>query len=417
MTNPYLERAHHLFQMDRLEEAEAEVRKALAQNPNDPMAYALLAECHIDKSEFGQALEMAKLAVSHGPNEPMFYYILGKSSFYNKDIPSARSAINEGLRLDPYNAHFFLLRSQIAFYQQDWELALTEADRGLELDPENVNLVNQRAQALIKLNRKDDASTTMDYALHKAPESSHSHANKGWVAIERDEYDSAVASFLEALRLDPGNDFAREGLKEAIKGKNPIYRIILKYFLWMNKLQEKYQWGFIIGIYLLYRLALSLARNNPALAPFLYPFIVLYVLFAFSTWIAQPVSNLFLRLHPIGKHALNDDEKLGSNLTGLAALICILSFVFYFLTGNERGFLAGIVAGIMMIPIGGAFTIPPQNKARKGLVIYAVILGLAGTLWVIFPQITAAIIIFGIGIFAYGWVVNYLISKSNKEFY
>ncbi len=417
MTNPYIERAHHLFQTDRMKEAEDELRKALAANPNDPMAYALLAECNIDKNEFKQAVDMAKLAVANGPDEPMFYYILGKSSFYNKEIPAARLAINEGQRLDPSNAHFFMLRSQIEFYQQNWEQSLNEANRGLELDPENVNLVNLRAQALIKLNRKDDASTTMDYALHKAPENSHSHANKGWVAIEKDEYDSAVASFLEALRLDPGNDFAREGLKEAIKGKNHVYRVILKYFLWMNKLQEKYQWGFIIGIYLLYRLALSMARNNPALAPFIYPFIVLYVLFAFSTWIAQPVSNLFLRLHPIGRHALNDDEKLGSNLTGLAALICLLSFVFFFVTGNERGFQAGIVAGIMMIPIGGAFTIPPHNKARKGLVVYAIILAIAGATWVVFPSMMIAIGIFGLGIFAYGWIVNYLISKANKDFY
>ena len=310
-----------------------------------------------------------------------------------------------------------MLRSQIEFYQQNWEQALHEANRGLELDPENVNLVNQRAQALIKLNRKDDAAATMDYALHKAPENSFSHANKGWVAIEKDQYDSAVASFLEALRLNPANDFAREGLKEAIKGKNPVYRVILKYFLWMNKMQEKYQWGFIIGIYLLYRLAIGLAESNPALAPFLYPFIVLYVLFAFSTWIAKPISNLFLRLHPIGKHALNDDEILGSNLTGLAAAVCLLSFAFFFVTGSETGFQAGIVSGIMMIPIGGAFTIPPHYSARKGLVVYAIVLAIAGALWVVFPGFTMAIAIFGIGIFAYGWVVNYLISKSNKEFH
>ena len=417
MTNPYLERAHQLFLIGRIDEAEVELRKALAENPELPMAYVLLAECHISKNEFKQAVDMSKQAIAKDAGKPLFYFVLGKSSFYNKDIPGARLAIHEGQRLAPGNAQFFLLRSQIEFYQQNWESALNEANRGLELDPENVNLVNQRAQALIKLNRKEDAATTMDYALHKAPENSYSHANKGWVAIEKDEYDQAIGSFLESLRLDPGNDLAREGLKEAIRGRNLIYRVILKYFLWMNKMQEKYQWGFIIGIYLLYRLVLKAAESIPALAPFLYPVIVLYVLFAFSTWIAKPVSNLFLRLHPVGKHALDEDEILGSNITGLVLLVCLLSFVTCFVTGHDFWFRAGIVSGIMLIPIGGTFTIPKQMSARRGLGVYAVILALAGLVWVIFPEMIIAVGIFGLGIFAYGWVANYFISKSNKEFF
>lgn len=417
MTNSYLERAHHLFQTDRMAEAEAEIHKALAENPNEAMAYALLAECYIYKNEFQTAVETAKKAVTNQPDEPVFYYILGKSSFYNKDIPGARLALAEGQRLDPSNAQFFLLRSQIEYYQQNWEQALHEANRGLELDPEHVNLVNQRAQSLIKLNRKDEAASTMDYALYRAPENSYSHANKGWVAIEKGQYDQAIANCLEALRLDPSNDLAREGLKEAIKGKNPIYRVILKYFLWMNKMQDRFQWGFIIGIYLLYRGAVELAERNEVLAPFLYPFIVLYILFAFSTWIALPISNLFLRLHPIGRHALVDDEKLGSNLTGLAALISLLGIIVYFLIGSELALRVGIVSGILMVPIGGAFTIPAHYSARKGLTVYAIVLALLGLVWVIFPDAMIAIGLFAIGIFAYGWVVNYLISKSNKEFH
>ena len=417
MTNPYLERAQQLLQINRTADAETELRKALAENPNEAMALALLAECYVHDKKFAEAVEMAQKAVAAEAGEPLFYYVLGKCSFYNKDIARARLAINEGQRLDPGNADFFMLRSQIEFYQQNWEQALREANRGLELDPESVSLVNLRAQALVKLNRKEDASATMDYALHKAPENSYSHSNKGWVSIERGQYDGAQQHFLEALRLDPGNDHAREGLKEAIKAKNPVYRVILKYFLWMNKMQDKYQWGFIIGLYVLYRIALRLAENVPELAPVLYPIIMLYVLFAFSTWIAKPISNLFLRLHPVGKHALSDDEKLGSNLTGAAALTCAVCFAFYFAADSETAFRAGLVSGIMLIPIGGTFSIPPQMKARKNLAVYAIVLAVAGAIWVAVPGLTIALGIFGLGVFAYGGVANYLISKAGKEFF
>lgn len=417
MNNHYIERAHHLLLNDRMAEAETELRKALSANPREAMAFALLAECAISRNDFSEAVELAKQAVAIDPGNSLYYYVLGKSCFYDKDIPSSRLAIQEGQRMDPDNPQFFLLRGRIEFYQKNWETALNESNRGLELDPEHIELVNLRAQALIKLNRRKDASTTMDYALHKAPENSYSHANKGWVSIESDHYNEAIQSFLESLRLDPENSYAKEGLKEAIKGKNPAYRMILKYFLWMNKLQEKNQWAFIIGIYLLYQVVLQAADKFPSLAPLLYPVIVIYILFAFSTWIAKPISNLFLRLHPIGKHALSNDEILGSNLAGGTIIICLLSFLYYFISGHELGFRLGIVTGILLIPIGGTFSFPPHLSARKGLTAYAGILAIAGLSWVAFPDATVALGIFAIGIFAYGFVTNYLITKANKEFH
>ena len=53
----------------------------------------------------------------------------------------------------------------------------------------------------MKLNRQDEAAETLDYALNKAPENSYSHANKGWVAIEKDQYDKAIEHFKEAELL------------------------------------------------------------------------------------------------------------------------------------------------------------------------------------------------------------------------
>jgi len=99
---------------------------------------------------------------------------------------------------------------------------------------------------LVKLNRKQEAADTMDYALHRAPQSSYSHANKGWVSIEKGAYEEAITHFKEALRLNATNAYAKAGLREGIKAKNFLYRGVLKYFLWLGKLQAKYRWAFVI---------------------------------------------------------------------------------------------------------------------------------------------------------------------------
>ncbi len=413
--NLHLDRAHQLLQLDRHAEAEAEIRKALAEEPQSGDALALLAVCRINAKSFAEAEDLAAQAVAQQPDSPFFYLVLGQASFYNKNIACARQAISEGQRLAPGYAAFFHLRAQIEFYQENWELALRETEQGLELDPENIELVNLRAQSLIKLNRQADAAATLDYALYKAPENSDSHANKGWVAIEQDQYEAAVKHFLEALRLDPENDYARDGLKEAIKGKNLLYRGILKYFLWMNKLQEQGRWAFVIGAYVLYRILLKVGKTVPALAPLVYPLAAAYVIFAFSSWIAKPISNLFLRFHSLGKHALSRDEMLGSNLVGGLALAGLLSFATYFFTKAEMAFRIGLVLVILMIPAGGAFNIPEGTSSRRNLLLYAAVLAALGLLWV-FTEAGTAIGLFALGVLLYSFVANYFIGKEAKTF-
>lgn len=412
----HFERGRLLLSQQRYKEAEKELKQALSQQPDNPYAMALLAECYIETSRYSEALQLAQTAVGVEPEIPFLYYSLARAYFFNKKMNKSREAIQEGLQLRPNDADFFLLRANIEYYEEKWQAALDATENGLELDPENVNLVNMRAQCLVKLNRQEEAAETLDYALNRAPENSYAHANKGWVAIEKDKYEEAINHFKEALRLKPTNEYAKSGLKEAIKAKNLLYRYILKYFLWMNKMNERGRWFFIIGIYVLYRILLNLARNNPGLAPLLYPLIIAYIVFAFSSWIAVPVSNLFLRFHPLGKYALNEDEILGSNIVGIlgaSAIACLLGFYF---SNMELLLYLGAYFGIMLIPVGGLFGVYATGKARRYLTYYTLTLAGLGALAVFVPNMGVAAILFLLGIFGYGWVANYLIQKDSKEF-
>jgi len=424
----HLERGNILYQQRRYAEAEKEYFKILAESPNNPFALAMLAQCYLETNRKKEALDFAEKAVANAVESPTIYYVLARCQFYNQLIDKAFVSIQSGQQLDPTNSDFFLLKSQIAFYQEDWEGALAEAEHGLTLDPEEVILINLRARALVKLNRKEEAANTMDYALHRAPQNSYSHANKGWVSIERDEYEAAITHFKEALRLDASNVYAKSGLREAIKAKNYLYRGVLKYFLWMGKLQEKYRWGFVIGLYVLYRIALSLAETSDLMAMLMTPLIIAYILFAFSSWIAMPISNLFLRLHPLGKHALEDDEITASTLAGGLAGLSILSFLLFFLTGGGldltgdnfiiRGyailFMFGVLLLLMMIPIGGLFFAQAGTVGRRNLTIFATVLGVIGGL-ALLTDISMLFMIFFLGILGYSFVASYIIGKGAKE--
>jgi len=423
----HLERGNILYHQRRYVDAEKEYFKLLAQDPNNPFAMAMLAQCYIETGRKTDALAYAQQAVQNAPTAPTIHYILARCQFYNNQADNALDTIEAGQQLDPTYPDFFLLKSQIAFHRENWELALQESENGLALDPEEVVLINLRARALVKLNRKEEAAATMDYALHKAPQSSYAHANKGWVSIERGQYEEATIHFKESLRLDATNAYAKAGLRESIKAKNILYRGVLKYFLWMSKLQEKYRWGFIIGIYALYRIALALAETSDLMAMIMTPLIIAYVLFAFSSWIAMPISNLFLRLHPLGKHALEDDEILASTLVGAVGGLALFSFLLFFVTGGSIGvgeenieiggigilFLLGVLLLVMMIPIGGLFFAEKGTVGRRKLTYVTIGLGVLATLALATNQ-SIFFMIFVLGVLGYSFLASYIIGKGAK---
>ena len=77
----------------------------------------------------------------------------------------------------------------------------------------------------------------------------------------------------------------------------------------------------------------NIADKNPAAAPFLQPLLYAYLAFVWFTWVAQPVFNLLLRLHPIGRYALSDDQRRESNWFGLCVGSAVVLFGLSFLGG------------------------------------------------------------------------------------
>lgn len=421
----HLERGQLLLQQGRIEMAKKELRLELNQNPSNAYAMGLLGFCLSTEKDHKNAVQLIESAIGLEPNNPYLFYLQAKIYLFANRFDDSIAAADNGLQLNPNGEEFFLIKGSIALNLDNWEEALSYAELGLESNPEHVELINLRARSLIQLNRRKEAEATLDYALHKSPEDPLAHTNKGWVAIENDNYEEAVTHFREALRLSPTFEFAKTGLKEAIKGKNIAYRQILKFFLWTGKMNDNARWQFIIGAYVLYRIILWMAESYPTIAPLLYPIIIFYIIFVFSSWVALPFSNLFLRLHPLGKLALSDDEKLASNSVGVFLTLGLFFCIMFFVTPhgflNDLSLLLGGWFIIMLIPVGGTFIMEEDSKARKYLMIYGGLIGLCGLTYIALGLISDIIVMpliyaFALGIFLYGWVANYLVMKAVKEY-
>ncbi len=407
-----IEKAQLLIGQQRYELALKEINQELLADPDNPYVHALQAVCLRQLDRNKEALDAARRAVQIGPDFAFAHYVL--SGVYDQDdrLKEAEGAIREALRLDPEDADYYTRLSSILIQQRRWEEALRAAEQALELEPTNPNGLNFRSMALNSLNRRDEASAAMEGALAANPEDPMAHASRGWQHLREGDRDAAMTHFREALRLDSSQEWAREGVVETLKARNPVYRVMLAYFMWTARLEPKMLWGFIIGGYVASRVLREFSKANPQWAPYIWVVLGLYFTFVVMTWIAEPLFNLLLRTNPIGRVLLTRQEVVAANWFGGSLLLALISLAAWLVSHVDTLLLLAIVSGLMVIPISSSLGIDPGRR-RTILLGYTSVLGASGAFLVgasLFvgtgPAVAIPFALFFLGVTTFSWVAN-----------
>lgn len=377
LVNPAYQRALLLQQQGRLADAERYWRQALAADPDDARAHAFLATCLLDLKRTKEATDEARRAVGLGPDVAFAHFVLGRVMLERDRPDEAEASARRAVALDPHDAAFFSLLASVAFGRRNWPAALDAADQGLAVDPESDGCRNLRAMALRQLGRRAEADATLGDALADDPDNAFTHANQGWSELHAGRPTPALGHFREALRLDPELEFAKAGIVEALKARNVVYRWLLRYFLWMSRLSGAAQWGVLIGLWVLSRALRTVARENPAFAPFIWPVLGLYVGFALLTWLGEPLFNLLLRFDRFGKYALNPDQRRGSEAVGACLFAAAVLVGVAGLTGDGNWAVAALVPAGLIFPMSGIFK-ADAGWPRWTMVGYAAVMAAAG---------------------------------------
>ena len=420
--NQHLERALLLYQQSRHDQAETELRQALAAEPQDAYAHALLGLCLAHRESFQEATDEVRQAIHLAPDFSFAHFAHAHVLYDRNRFAEALPAINEAIRLEPENADQYALLANIHLQESRWQDALNAAEQGLQFDPEHVGCTNLRAMAMVKLGRRAEAGKTIDAALSKSPENSLTHANQGWTLLEKGDPKKAAEHFREALRLNPQNEWARQGIIEALKARNFIYAGMLKYFLWMGKFSRRGQWAILLGGYFGYRLLGVIAGNNPGLAPWVLPLQILYVAFALMTWLAYPFFNLLLRLNKFGRLVLSREQTVATNWFGFCLLLALIGLAACAFRGfASPWFIMAVVFGLLLLPVSAIFKCTtgwPRN-VMAAVTIGMTLLGLAAVTQFFTERgsldtARGLLTLFAICVAASTWLGNFLISQRPK---
>lgn len=215
-------RATHLYQNDRLQEAEAELRRVDAANSDDHRLPALAGFIHIRKAEPELAAPLLLRACQLSPKTPLYFQALGDAYLLTKDAKNAQRAFADALRLDR-NLVTALVGLCNSLALQDRHREAVDLMRArIKRGDRNLLLLSTCASFETALNDKLQALETTKLAVGAAPRSGSANHNLAASYGDLLMYDDAIAFARAAMELGQTGPVTWLVLARALQGAGRI---------------------------------------------------------------------------------------------------------------------------------------------------------------------------------------------------
>lgn len=120
---PILAAAQLLMEMNKYDDAERQIRRVIAINPNYPRAYFYLAKVLFAKGNFGEALTNAKKEKEKNPFVADSYILTAEILFANKQYGECATEYSQAIKLRPQSAGIYVKAAQCYRLADSLEIA------------------------------------------------------------------------------------------------------------------------------------------------------------------------------------------------------------------------------------------------------------------------------------------------------
>jgi Flp pilus assembly protein TadD len=351
-----------LRELRRYAEAEAMFKEALSLAPHDPDTLHELALCqYLQPQGETRAVATIDSAIAAAPNESDLH---ATRSLILAAIPRAKEAVvaaTEATRLDPYNVRAWVGLATSHAASQRWADVEQAARQALALDPDQSDAATLLAHALRLQGRHEENAGQIAGMLQRGAEDDRVHAAAGWSALQQGRSKEAEQHFVEALRLAPDSDFARQGLLESFKARNAFYRAYLRYVFFMQGLTGGKQWLIILGLLFVPRIGRAIG-GVPGL-------LIITLYWYFVVWIhcASSIGNFLVLFDRTARQALRPEERRGGLLVGVTIILGLLCTASGLFMGEPDIYAAGDIVIAAAVPFAHVFA----SRFPVGTVVFA----------------------------------------------
>lgn len=366
-----IEMARHLRERHRYDEAEAALLSYLASNPEDAVAHCELAITRMSmEGRERDALHAIEDAIGLNPDNGWMVAVKAFILVDNEKYDKALKVSNEAIAMDPDCVLAWMAQARAYGGKEQWKSAEQSVRQALNLDPDDQQANNLLSLYLRLQGRTDEADYYTETMLGRDAEDHVALTNAGWTRLHGGKSKEAEELFLEALRIEPNSEYARNGIREAYKARSFFYSLYLKWAFFMQRFAGGTQAMIVIGLFLGFRfLRTWLEMVHPVLG---LSVLVIYMVFVFWVWMASGLGHFILLTDRKARHSLNTPERWDGILVGG-----------FFVTGLLTLAVGAVTNTAWMITIGAGFlsTAVPNslvslNGSRAGQIVFGILAAL-----------------------------------------
>lgn len=188
-----------LWQVGRLDEAEAVADEAFARFPDDPEMFVQYAWLGMLRQRWDDALDWWAKARARLPERPDTYIWAARALWRSGRLDEARAMADDGARHFPDSIDAQAECAWVAVARHDWDEALRYWTSVVERAPERPDGHIGAVQATRMLRRAEEAEAMAQAALARFPDNAEIMVEHIWTAVARDDWPAAAAR-LKAAR-------------------------------------------------------------------------------------------------------------------------------------------------------------------------------------------------------------------------
>jgi len=150
------------FKLDKNEEAERALRKAIDLDPNFSPAFAYLGLIRARTGAYGEAIPLYEKAIRADPKLAVIHHLIADAMLkQNGDPRTIETHLRQSVELDPTFTPSRLSLGKLFMRSQRWADAVSELEQVVKLDPSVPETYYQLGLAYGRLKRAEDAQSAM----------------------------------------------------------------------------------------------------------------------------------------------------------------------------------------------------------------------------------------------------------------
>jgi hypothetical protein len=234
------------------------------------------------------------------------------------------------------------------------------ARKALEIEPDHPSAPNVLTAALRLQERFSEAEEVSELHLGRYPECASTIAQAGWLALNQGQREKAENLFREALRLRPGLELGRTGMRDAFKSRSLFYRLNLRR---ASLIGREIKWIDNLAVLTLFVAFVSVWGVLLTIHPVAVGVFLVSFLLTLGGCLANSVGHLLILKDRLARHSLNRGEKLDGAVVG-GLLFCGVVILLMGAAMQSAG-VAALGGALMGAAVPASFVfVNPSTKGR-----------------------------------------------------